>query len=287
MKAALNLTLIFVISGLVGLAAATGGATYAGQPVLFWCAFMIFAIQWVAFVPAFLRQTERFYDLTGSLTYVASVLAALVLTGEYDPRSMLLAAMILIWAGRLGTFLFRRVHRDGGDGRFDDIKPNALRFLTAWTLQGMWVQLTSIAALAAITAGYEVPLGPIDGVGFAVWTAGFAIEVVADNQKSAFRSDPANRNRFISTGLWSWSRHPNYFGEILLWVGIAIMAVPTLEGMRWVALISPVFVFVLLTRISGVPILERRAGKKWGDDPEYRSYKSRTAILVPWPPRSP
>ena len=86
--------------------------------------------------------------------------------------------------------------------------------------------------------------------------------------KNLFRKDPANKEAFITSGLWSWSRHPNYFGEITLWTGIAIMAIPVLSGWQWVCLISPVFVTLLLTKVSGIPLLEKKAREKWGDDPE-------------------
>ena len=120
--------------------------------------------------------------------------------------------------------------------------------------------------------------------GHAVWLAGFAIEVVADRQKSAFKQDSANDGRFITTGLWAWSRHPNYFGEITLWTGIAIMAVPILSGWQWVVLISPVFVAVLLMRVSGIPMLEARSDKRWGDEEAYQRYRAATPVLVPRPP---
>ena len=115
---------------------------------------------------------------------------------------------------------------------------------------------------------------------------GFSIEIVADRQKSAFRADPANAGRFISSGLWAWSRHPNYFGEIVLWFGIAILAWPALAGWQLATLVSPLFVYVLLTKGSGIPPLETRAEERWGDDPAYRAYVERTPVLWPRPPRS-
>lgn len=101
-------------------------------------------------------------------------------------------------------------------------------------------------------------------IGFLIWVFGFAFEVIANSQKRKFSADPQNKGRFIQTGLWSRSRHPNYFGEIMLWLGIAIIALPVLQGWQWVALISPVFVTLLLTRVSGVPMLEKKADTKWG-----------------------
>jgi steroid 5-alpha reductase family enzyme len=110
---------------------------------------------------------------------------------------------------------------------------------------------------------------------------GFALEAVADQQKRRFRERPENAGRFIATGLWAWSRHPNYFGEILLWTGVALVALPALDGWQLATLLSPVFVTLLLTRVSGVPLLEERADARWGDDPEYLAYKKRTPLLVP------
>jgi steroid 5-alpha reductase family enzyme len=167
------------------------------------------------------------------------------------------------------------------DERFDTIKPSFSRFLMAWTLQGLWVFLTLSAALAAMTSTTPAPLEPLGVAGMVVWTVGLAIEAVSDRQKRLFRQDPANAGRFITTGLWAWSRHPNYFGEIVLWLGIALIAFPALSGWQYVTLISPLFVYFLLTRVSGIPPLESRAEERWGNDPEFRVYKARTPALFP------
>ncbi len=236
------------------------------------------------YIPSFLNQTEQYFDLTGSVTYLTVTVIAITTTAELDTRTLLLGAAIVLWAGRLGTFLFRRVTRDGGDGRFDTLKLDSLVFLRVWMLQGLWVTITAGAALAAMTSGAKQDLGIVGVVGLALWVVGFVIEVIADRQKSAFRADEANDGRFITTGLWAWSRHPNYFGEITLWLGIAILATPALADWQIATLISPLFVFVLLTRISGVPLLERRGLKRWGDDPEYQAYLATTPVLMLRPP---
>ncbi|GAB5453518.1 MAG: DUF1295 domain-containing protein [Halioglobus sp.] len=258
----------------------SGSALVWGIPALACCALFIFALQWLAFIPAYLRQTERYYDLVGSLTYMGAVFLALLLSTSHDARSLLLAVLITVWAVRLGSFLFRRISEQGHDSRFDRIKPNAVLFFRTWSLQGLWVLVTAGAALTAITSPHQPPLGLLDMAGAALWLFGFAIEVVADRQKRQFRRSQGEQG-FIDVGLWSRSRHPNYFGEIVLWAGIALMAAPALTGWQYVALVSPLFVYVLLTRISGVPLLERKADRRWGDDPGYTAYKANTPVLVP------
>jgi len=282
-----SLIAIFVsvaVAAGVALAGGQGGAAVAGVPIMASCVGMAFLVQWIAFVPALVKQTERFYDLTGSVTYLSVTWAAVLLTGTFDLRGLVMAGLVSVWAVRLGSFLFSRIHADGKDGRFDDIKPSAPRFLMTWTLQGLWVSLTLAAALAAITTLEPAPLGVLDGVGAVIWGVGFGVEVVADRQKRAFRV--SHPGRFIDTGLWAWSRHPNYFGEITLWVGIAMMAASTLSGWPWVTMVSPVFVAFLLTRVSGIPMLERRADERWGGQEDYARYKASTSVLVPWPPRA-
>ena len=257
------------------------GLTLAGWPAMTALALGAFGIQWLAFTPARLFKTERFYDLTGSITYIAVTLAAISAATAPSGAQWLIAIMIFLWAGRLGSFLFRRIHAAGGDQRFDHIKVSSSRFFVAWTLQGAWVVMTSCAALTAILSGEQTAVGAIYVIGAVMWLAGFAIEVIADQQKSRFRADPANAGRFINVGLWARSRHPNYFGEILLWAGIAVMAIPYLSGTQWVVMLSPLFVYALLTRISGIPTLVRRGEELWGDDPAYQAYVTNTPRLLP------
>ena len=273
-----------VIGALVAWAGSDGGDRIASLPVFALCGVLAFAINWAAFVPSAIAQTEHYYDLVGGLTYITVTLVAVTNSSQLDTRGMLVAGMVLIWSIRLATFLFRRISASGRDDRFDEIKTKPLRFFMAWTLQGLWVLLTAAAALAVITGGTRTPLGAVGTLGIAIWVAGFFIEVVADRQKSAFKANPDNRGKFISTGLWAWSRHPNYFGEILLWTGVAIVAVPVLNGWQWVTLISPVFVALLLTKVSGVPMLEKKADDRWGGQADYEAYKRNTPVLMLKPP---
>lgn len=280
-RALLALPIVILIGVGVAWAGSQGSAEISGLPLFAICVAAAFLVQWLVFIPAYAQQTEKFFDLTGSLTYISVTILAVLLSPERDGRSLLLMGMVIIWAGRLGSFLYRRVHKDGKDGRFDDIKPSFIRFFNVWTIQGLWVTFTAAAALVAITSEIREPLGWFAGLGALVWIIGFGIEVVADSQKSQFRANPANKGKFINIGLWAKSRHPNYFGEIVLWIGVAIVAIPVLQGWQWVALISPVFVTILLTRVSGVPMLERRADEKWGGQPDYEQYKKETPVLIP------
>lgn len=275
---------IIILIGLgVAWAGSQGGASVFGVPLFAFSVGLAFLIQWLAFIPAYLLQTEIFFDLTGSITYISVTAISVLLSTIVDGRSILLLVLVMIWAARLGTFLFRRIHKAGTDARFDEIKPSFIRFLNVWNLQGLWVTFTLAAALAAITTTTRRELGLFALIGFLIWVFGFAVEVAADTQKSRFRADPENKGKFIHTGLWARSRHPNYFGEIVLWIGVAVVALPVLRGWQWVTLISPVFVILLLTRVSGVPMLEKRADEEWGDQEDYQAYKERTPVLIPRP----
>lgn len=280
-------TSILIIAGTVLLGAALAlagsqhGLSIGGVPAFTLAIAIAFVVQWIAYIPAAIAQTDRFFDATGSITYISVTVALLALSPERDARSLLLGALVIFWAARLGSFLLVRNLRTGGDDRFAKIRVAPLRFLSVWTIQGLWVSLTAAAAWIAISSAESAPLGWSAWVGVAVWLIGFATEVTADLQKSRFKKNPANSGKFISTGLWSVVRHPNYLGEILLWIGVLIVAAPVLQGWQWVALLSPLFVIVLLTRVSGIPLLEAKAERTWGEDPEYREYRAKTPALIP------
>lgn len=277
--------LVIVLVGfLVALAGGQNGAALGGAPVFAIAVGLAFLIQWLVFIPSYILQTERFFDLTGSLTYITATGLTVCYsryTSALDARSILLATLVVVWALRLGSFLFSRIQKAGKDDRFDELKPNFFRFLNVWTIQGLWVTFTAAAAWVAIANTTRRELDLFAVIGFLVWLLGFASEVIADSQKSRFNADPANKGKFIRTGLWSRSRHPNYFGEIVLWLGVAIIAAPVLQGWQWIAMISPLFVALLLTRISGIPLLEKKADAKWGGQADYEEYKKNTPVLIP------
>ena len=273
------------LGALMALAGSDGGAQVAGVPVFALCVALAFAIQWLAFVPAYLAQNDRFYDLTGSITFLSLALLALAASGQPDARAVIIAVLVAAWALRLGWFLSARIHRDGFDRRLSRIKKDFAAFLMTWSLQGAWVTVSFAPGLAAITGSTRVPADGFLVAGVALWALGFAIEVAADEQKRRFRRQAANAERFITSGLWAWCRHPNYFGEILLWAGIAVAAWPALQGWALATLASPLFIVLLLTQISGVRMLEESGKRRWGEDPQYQDYLARTPILVPRPPK--
>jgi steroid 5-alpha reductase family enzyme len=245
---------------------------------------LAFVIQWIAFLPAYIFQTEKFYDLTGSLTYLSVIWYSLTSSSNYfanlNVANIIIVLLITLWAVRLGSFLFMRIHKDGEDKRFRTIKPSATQFFMTWTLQGLWVSLCSMCALTAISSDSGIVINTLFYLGLGLFIFGFVTEVIADKQKTAFRSIPENRDKFITTGLWAKSRHPNFFGEIILWTGIAVMSFSSLTGLQYLTLISPVFTYLLLVYVSGVRMLEARADKKWGDNEEYIKYKTETPVLM-------
>jgi len=288
MTAKLTLAIIFFTAlGLfIAFAGGVGGVQFGGVSVFLLCGILAYIINWIAFIPAVIYKTEKYYDAVGSLTFLSMLCVGVLLSTPLHARAIIVALMVGIWAVRLGSFLFLRIRRDGHDRRFATLKTFPLRFFLTWTLQATWAILTSACALAIITSLQPKDIGLIGYCGIFIWGIGFLIEVVSDRQKSDFRKDPANSDKFINSGLWAWSRHPNYFGEITLWVGIAIMALPILIDWQWAVLVSPFFVMFLLVKVSGIPMLEKHAAKKWGDNNDYKAYCAVTPVLVLKPPKA-
>lgn len=238
-------------------------------------------IQWTGWIASSILKTEKFYDLTGSATFI--LLSYLSNEwGNKSPRSVIQSNMVMAWACRLGMYLFTRILKDGKDKRFDKARENPSVLFVYWTIQGMWVFITLLPTLMMNQETRVRPIGTQDYIGWGLWGLGFVIEVVADFQKTMFRNLPANEGKFIKSGLWSISRHPNYFGEIMLWFGLYISASSVFRGNQYFAVLSPIFVHLLITRLSGIPLLEKAALKKWGNLPEYQEYLKNTPVLVPF-----
>ena len=275
-------SIMYLIYAAIGFGIPFGISLAIGNELVQNIILLAYIIQWIAFVPAYMFQTEKFYDLTGSLTYTSVFAYCMYLAtlGTINWGSVIISILVIIWAGRLGTFLFTRIAKDGEDKRFRTIKPDMAQFFMTWTLQGMWVSVCSLCAITAIASDTGIILNNIFYIGLLMFVGGFAIEIVADQQKSAFRAIPENRNKFITSGLWSKSRHPNYFGEITLWTGVAVMSFSSLSGIEYLTLISPVFTYLLLVKISGVRMLEGRGQKTWGQDEEYIAYMKNTPMVM-------
>ncbi len=257
-------------------------AYLAKSDVVMQAVMLAFLIQWVAYIPAYIFQTEKFYDLTGSLSYLTVIWFVFFSSNNLSGlniQNLIVVTLISIWAIRLGTFLFGRIHKDGEDKRFRTIKTSASQFFMTWTLQGMWVSICTMCAITAISSSQGIIANALFYLGLAFFIVGFAIEVVSDQQKSAFRAVPENKEKFITSGLWSKSQHPNYFGEILLWSAIALLSISSLNGTQYLTLISPIFTYVLLVYISGVRMLDDMGNKKWGHLEEYKEYKRNTPTL--------
>ena len=284
-KSLIGIAVSLIIATLILLAGSQGSLSLQGLPLFAVCGAIGFILHWAIFIPSYAFQTEHYFDLTGSLSYITTVIVAMVLNPSLDIRDLIICAMILVWAVRLGSFLFWRIKKDGQDKRFIVMKTKFTWFLLTWTLGGLWVLVTMAAGLAALTSNTTVELGILGYAGMALWLFGFAVEVIADNQKTQFKKDPNNKDRFITSGLWSWSQHPNYFGEITLWLGLALFTYPVLSGWQLVTLISPIFVYLLLTRLSGIPTLDRLAKEKWGSDSDYIAYVQATSKLMLAPPK--
>ena len=274
-----------IIALLVGLVvaftASQNSIDFYGIPFLFFCFIYSYVIHWIFFIHAYSKQTEHYFDAIGSFTFIS--LSIIVVSYTRNFYSLIIGFLVMIWTIRLGSFLFNRIKKSGRDTRFTEMKKNFFWFFMTWNLSALWVFLSYVAGLVAMTSINVIDIGIKEYIflisGVLIWVIGFLIEVISDYQKKIFREDIANRDKFISHGLWAWSRHPNYFGEILLWIGITIIALPIFKGWDYIALISPIFIYYLLVNVSGIPMLEKSANEKWGSDPNYITYKKNTTIL--------
>ncbi|MHB8060518.1 MAG: DUF1295 domain-containing protein [Gaiellaceae bacterium] len=236
------------------------------------------------FVVAAVRKTDVVTDLSYSLSFAVLALV-LPFLGAHKPLQLIAAALVLLWAFRLGGYLFGRILRIKVDHRFDEMRDKPLRFANFWLLQAITVGVVMMPVSYLLGLDGAPKFGPWAIVGVALWFIGLLIETVSDAQKSAFKRREENRGRFVSSGLWRYSRHPNYFGEMLVWWGLFAYAVPFLHGAAFVTAIGPVFLTLLLLFVSGIPLLEKSAEARYGADPTYREYRRRTSILLPLPRR--
>jgi len=245
---------------------------------------LIFGLQITGFVPSFYLKSEKYYDLFGGLSFISSIFLMLFLkiriTNDLSTREIILATCVILWTIRLSFFLFQRVKRVGKDVRFDNLKFSFSKFLLAWMTQGLWVFMCLLPILTVFSSPTNNEIFYLS-LGVFIYLIGLFIEIIADYQKTTHNKINNKKRKFISSGLWSRSRHPNYFGEFLIWTGITIICFPVFSGLKYLALVTPFFIYFLLNYISGVNLLEERAKEKWGNNQEYVKYLKTTPKFFP------
>jgi steroid 5-alpha reductase family enzyme len=249
-------------------------------------AVLIGALMLVLWLASLRLRDSSIVDRFWGLGFVLVAAAAFPLAGGPLGRRVLLLALAATWGLRLAWHITRRNWGHGEDTRYQKMRASwGARFwwvslLTVFALQGVLMWLVSLPLVVGQASPTPARLTWLDGLGALVWLVGFAFEAIGDAQLRAFKADPANRGRVMDRGLWRFTRHPNYFGDALLWWGIFLVASQAEHG-PW-TVVSPLIMTFLLTRISGVPMLERQLRKT---RPGYDEYCRRTSAFFPWPPR--
>lgn len=236
------------------------------------------------FLYAYHHQTDHYTDLTYGMTFLLTTLGILIYQGDFPLEKVLLTLMITLWSVRLAHYLFKRIKTIKKDDRFDKMRKSFWSFGGFWALQAVSIWIILLPTII-ILSKKNIQINWFMIIGIIIWLKGFVIEAIADNQKFNFKMNPKNKEKFIQSGIWHYSRHPNYWGEILCWVGIFIYALPYLQTWEWLSIISPLWIIILLTCISGIPLLEKSADKKYGNQATYQNYKNNTSILIPWSPK--
>jgi steroid 5-alpha reductase family enzyme len=233
----------------------------------------------VMFFPAFILRTDKLTDISYALTFALVTIFLLVL-GDITMHKIIIAVCIIIWAIRLGTYLLIRISRMKKDSRFDNFRHKFFPFLGFWVLQGITVFIVLLPSIFF----FRISSPQVYFIGILIWATGLIIETVADYQKYTFIQNKKNKGKWIDSGLWHYSRHPNYFGEILCWLGIWIAVLPSLPLWQQIAgALSPLFISIMLLFISGIPLLEKQGNERWGKDPNYQQYLRNTSSLILWP----
>ncbi len=258
---------------------------FSNQPVL--ASFILsLVINLSFFTVALSLKTDKVTDLSYSLSFVVMAPLLLLSRGRGYSLIQVLAAMaIILWGIRLGSYLFFRILKTGKDERFDDKRNNPKRLAGFWILQTLAVWIIMLPFSFYLTQRSSETASVLIPAGFAVYLMGLVIESVSDYQKYAFKKRKENRGKWMDRGLWAISRHPNYFGEILVWWGLFLVTIPHLSGFRYLSVVGPVFITFLLLFVSGIPLLEKSADRKYGSHPGYQDYKHRTSLLIPLPRR--
>ncbi|KAB5524556.1 hypothetical protein DKX38_022305 [Salix brachista] len=272
--------------------------------------------QLLFFVITALLKFDKVTDFAGSTNFIILAVLTLVLKGTWHFRQtqleslihpklnactdiyvencfnktpsyaslVVLSFLVVTWGLRLGLFLLLRILQWGEDRRFDEMRSNLGKLAVFWIFQAVWVWTVSLPVTVVNGIDRDPSVQAADIIGWIMWSVGVSFEATADQQKLTFKNAPENRGKWCNVGLWNISRHPNYFGEILLWWGIFVASTPVLEGSEWLVILGPIFLTLLLLFVSGIPLLEQSADKKFGKVAAYRVYKRATSPLIPLPP---
>ncbi len=235
------------------------------------------------FAIAATSQTDQFTDLSYSLSFILIALLYLFTQTTIAPVQLLMGVMIIAWGIRLGSYLFYRVLKLKKDHRFDGIREDLKKFAKFWFLQALSVAVIIWPAIIVLSSRTPPANYWLVVLGFIIWATGLFIETLADWQKSAYKLLNSPPTPWASTGLYKSARFPNYFGEILVWLGVFIFAIPYLSGWNWLSIVSPIYISTLLLFVTGIPPLEKHHQEKYGSNPDYQKYLKSTHLLVPLP----
>jgi steroid 5-alpha reductase family enzyme len=243
-------------------------------------ALLVFSYMSFVFILAIILKDNSIVDIFWGLGFIVLTVFSLWHSGSTDFKKIFVSSLVLVWGLRLSVHIFFRNRGRGEDFRYANWRRTwnnfVLRsFLQVFMLQGFFMLVIAWPVLH-INYGASVESGMIDLAGSLIFLIGFLFEAVGDSQLVAFRKDTSNAGQIITTGLWKYTRHPNYFGEALLWWGIWLMAVPVVDGIYTV--LSPITITLLLRYVSGVPMLE----KKYEGRADWEEYKAKTPVFVPF-----
>lgn len=242
-----------------------------------------FIIQVFFFAIAATFKTDKVTDLSYGITFIFLACWVYFRNGNFYSYQTLVFLMVVVWGVRLAGYLFVRIMKIKKDERFDTIRKDILKLVRFWSFQAIavWVIMLPSTYILSLDSPGNVSALMIFAV--ALFLVGLSIETIADLQKFRFKNNPENKDLWIESGLWRYSRHPNYFGEMLLWWSVFIYSVPFQSGISWLTITGPLFITFILLFVSGIPPLEKKYNQRYRSNPDYQNYKEKTSLLVPLP----